>query len=184
MKDAFERRALLLHLGDVLEAIERLSAGGEGERKTLHQLIAANEALASLPLLQQVSQQMTLHEFVQRASAAFSTWPRALLEPELNREHLASMVQRNLFAGNPAGWRAYVRGFKPEVAWFGDGLPAGDTDAESRADTYDAVEEDARADEPAVVGDVERDEASTMYERESVESGGPFYPSWPWKSST
>ncbi|MGU7784257.1 hypothetical protein [Burkholderia sp. PU8-34] len=184
MKDAFERRALLLHLGDVLEAIERLAAGGEGERKTLHQLIAANEALAGLPLLQQVSQQMTLHEFVQRASAAFSTWPRALLEPELNREHLAAMVQRNLFAANTAGWRAYVRELKPEVAWFGDGLPAEGAAAETRADPCDMGAEDARVAEPTVVGDVERGEASAMNERESVEGGGPFYPSWPWKSAT
>lgn len=182
MKDAFERRALLLHLGDVLDVIERLSAGGE--YKTLHQLIAANEAFAGIPLLQQVSQQMTPHEFIQRASAAFSAWPRALLEPELNREHLAALVQRNLFPANTAGWRAYVRGLKPEVAWFGDGLPAEDIAAEAHADTYDAAAEDASPAEPTIVGDVERGEASAMNERESVENGGRIYPSWPWRTST
>jgi hypothetical protein len=123
MNDAFERRAMLLHLGDVLEAVNRLLQCGDGH-KTVRELVAANDSLASLPLLRHVSPRMTSGEFVKHATDAFVAWPRELLEPELNREGLASTVQRNLFAGNAEGWLAYVAGLRGEVPWFGVGLPS------------------------------------------------------------
>src|SRR5260370_64625 len=114
MKDAFERRALLLHLGDVLQAVSGLLKCG-ASHKTVHELAAANESLASFPLLTQISHGMTPQELVQRATDAFFAWPRELLEPELNRERLASTVRRSLFAGNADGWRAYVAALRVEA---------------------------------------------------------------------
>jgi hypothetical protein len=124
MKDAFERRALLLHLGNVLDAMDKvLSHSGEQPAMTLGELESAQRSLAKLPLLRHVSREMTAHEFVRRVSATFAVWPAALLEAELNRERLAVVVRDALFAANDDGWRAYVASLKDEVSWFGDGLP-------------------------------------------------------------
>jgi hypothetical protein len=120
MKDAFERGALLLHLGDVLEVVSRLLKCGDGH-KTVRELAAANDSLGGFPLLQ-VSPQMTAEQFVRRGTDAFFAWPRELLEPELNRKRLASTVRRSLFTDNAEGWRAYVAALRSEVPWFGVGL--------------------------------------------------------------
>jgi hypothetical protein len=162
MNDAFERRALLLHLGDVLEAVNRLLRCGDGH-KTVRELVAENDSLARLALLRHVSPRMTSGEFVQHATSAFVAWPRELLQPELNREGVASTVQRNLFAGNAEGWRAYVAGLRGEVPWFGVGLQS----------VMAGVSE-------AASGDVERNDGPAEGHRENNENRGRIYPSWPW----
>ncbi|WP_206996132.1 hypothetical protein [Trinickia mobilis] len=177
MKDGFERRALLLHLGEVIETVACLlkRQGGPG---SVHQLAEADTSLASLPLLEQVSPRMTPVEFAQRASAAFCTWPSELLEAELNREELASTVQRHLFAGNPDGWRAYVAELRAEVPWFGEGVPV----PEALTEAISAAVADTPETEAPEAGDVERARNSEASPRESVETSERIYPSWPWKS--
>jgi hypothetical protein len=180
MKDAFERRAMLLHLGEVLQAVSRLLRYGD-THKTVHELSVANDSLASLRLLTQISQHMLPKEFAQRAADAFLTWPHDLLEVDLDREALASTVQRNLFAANPAGWRAYVADMRSEVAWFGAGVsPAGSADDAGGVSTTEESEVEL-ASEVARVADVERTIGQSAGERDSVEASDRIYPSWPWK---
>ncbi|TKC79916.1 hypothetical protein FAZ69_30380 [Trinickia terrae] len=176
MKDGFERRALLLHLGEVMDTVACLLQRDAGDNSA-HRGAAGDASLASLPLLEQVSPRMTPVEFAQRASAAFCTWPSELLEAELNREELASTVLRHLFAGNPDGWRAYVAELRAEVPWFGEGVPAPETFTETvSADA--PVTPDIEAPE---TGDVESARSPAASARESVETGESLYPSWPWK---
>jgi len=160
MKDAFERRALLLHLGDVLNAMDAvLKRAGNG--RSVQQLVQTEATLAAVPLLAQIADRIEPHEFVQRASAAFARWPSALLEEELNHEQIAATVYGNLFIGNAAGWHAYVAVLKPEVPWFGDGVsPKSFTDMPTVAELEEgaapagqsAVEQHA-AGQPAAVAE-------------------------------
>jgi hypothetical protein len=179
MKDGFERRALLLHLGEVMETVACLLKREPGQR-SVHQVAKADTSLASLPLLEQVSPRMTPVEFAQRASAAFCTWPSELLEAELNRDELASTVQQHLFAGNPDGWRAYVADLRIEVPWFGEGVPM----IEVAAEPISAAVADAPESEAPKARDLERARESEASSRESVETSERIYPSWPWKPGT
>jgi hypothetical protein len=178
MKDAFERRALLLHLGDVLNVINAALAD-IGRQRTLQQVIAANGALAGQAWLASLGTDMDAQAFVKSASAAFAAWPAQLLEERVDYAQLAAAVQRNLFADNAAGWRAYVDVMKAEVAWFGDTLVPPQAHAEHEAST--AGSEDAG--DPAAPGvtDIERGEANGQPQRESVEGSDRLYPTWPWK---
>jgi len=193
VKDAYERRALLLHLGDVLQAVNRLMNCSSGEQ-TVDEALAATDSLKGLPLLTQVSSSMTTRDFVRHAVAAFRSWPKELLELELDREQLAREVQRALFVGNAPGWHAYVATLREEVVWFGTGLEAVE---QSKADLA-AASEDALAPNPltgetagarADSSDIESDDHAharksreSVESVESVESDPRFYPSWPWKS--
>jgi hypothetical protein len=179
MKDGFERRALLLHLGEVMETVACLLKREAGQRSG-HQLAETDRSLASLPLLGQVSPRMTPVEFAQRASAAFYTWPSELLEAELNREELASTVQQHLFAGNPDGWRAYVAERRVEVPWFGEGVAVLEAAAEPISRAVRGQPETG-APEPS---EFERARDSEPTARESAETSERIYPSWPWKPST
>ncbi|QCP54637.1 hypothetical protein FAZ95_37865 [Trinickia violacea] len=179
MKDGIERRALLLHLGEVMETVACLLKREAGQR-SVRRLAETDTSLASLPLLEHVSPRMTPVEFAQRASAAFCTWPSELLEAELNREELASTVQQHLFAGNPDGWRAYVAELRVEVPWFGEGVAVLEAVAEP---VWEAVEDAPEADAPES-SDIERASDSETTPRESVETSERIYPSWPWKPGT
>ena len=181
MKDAFERRALLLHLGEVLAAISSLLRNSDS-RATVRTLAAASDSLAGLRLLTQVSQHMTPREFVQRAADAFHRWPQQLLELELDYEGLASPVQRHLFADNPAGWQAYVEDMKREAAWFGAGLPLVESHEDLNEDSTVAEPPAEPASEAVSSSDVEADHGRTAAERDSVEASERIYPAWPWKS--
>jgi len=181
MKDAFERRALLLHLGEVLAAISSLLRNSDA-RGTVRNLAAANDSLAGIGLLTQVSPRMTPREFVQRAADAFHLWPQQLLELELDYEGLASSVQRNLFADNPAGWHAYVEDMKREVAWFGAGVPLVESHEDPSADSTVAEPPAEPASDAVSSTDVEADHSPTSAGRDSVEAGERIYPAWPWKS--
>jgi hypothetical protein len=122
MEDPYARRALLLHLGDVLEAIHGVLQTGTHYR-TIQQAIDHDDALVAIPLLGCVAPDMTPHQFAQRAASAFLMWPKQLLEPTLNRKALASTVQHDLFADNQFGWDAYSGTLHAEVPWFGLDLP-------------------------------------------------------------
>src|SRR5471030_1590629 len=106
MKDAYARRALLLHLGDVLEALSFLSRGGQ-RYATLGHAIAREDWLATVTWLGYLDAAMTPQQVSERATAAFFLWPKTLLDEDLNRLLLASTVQHDLFAGNANGWEGY-----------------------------------------------------------------------------
>lgn len=119
--DRWQRRALLVHLGDVLESISCVTKCGE-HYHTVGEAAAQEESLATFPLLRQVDSEMTPAEFVKAATSAFFLWPTQLLEPELNRKVIGHLVQHDLFSGNRAGWNAYVEELRHAVPWFGAGL--------------------------------------------------------------
>jgi hypothetical protein len=164
MKDAFERRALLLHLGAVLDAIDKLLAHSGNGTVAIRELMDAHRALANLPLLRHVSVEMTAHEFARRASAAFATWPAELLEAELKRERLAAVVRNGLFAAHDDGWHAYVASLKGDVSWFGDGLPP-----TSRTEAAGPAKSAHAPGKPRAT------------RQEEAPGTGGVYPSWPWK---
>lgn len=187
MKDAYERRALLLHLGDVLEGIDRLLSDG---LLSVHDLVVADKDLERFTWLSQLSPGMQTEEFVRRAARGFCSWPIELLEPELNHERLALTVQRSVFADNPEGWRAYAGTLQQQVGWFGTGVPWLESAGQAQGVNGDADPPDS-PDSGAVrerleAHDIERDTGQRMPgSRESVEGvegGSGFYPSWPWKS--
>jgi hypothetical protein len=131
MDEKYERRALLLHLGGVLQTTSLLM---EHERldETLGELLAAQPLLADVPLLEHAYERMTVREFSAAALRAFCLWPQLLLETSLDRAALATPVREHLFAGNPHGWKAYAASLQSEVGWFGklaavpDPLPDGE----------------------------------------------------------
>lgn len=119
--DRWQRKALLLHVGDVLEAVSCLTKCGENYH-TVGEAAAREESLASFTLLRQVDPEMTPAEFVKSATSAFFLWPTQLLKPELNRKAIGHLAQHDLFSGNRAGWDAYVEERRQAVPWFGAGL--------------------------------------------------------------
>jgi hypothetical protein len=121
MDERFDRRELLLHLGDVLGALGLLAKASEPDASVM-QLVQGNDSLQNIEFLRALSPNLTVAEFTQGAATAFSIWPKALLEAELNRDALASTVQHNLFNGNPDGWNLYIGYVQTKVAWFGSGL--------------------------------------------------------------
>lgn len=121
MKDAYERRALLLHLGDVLEGISCLSRSGS-QYSTLGEALAAEDSLVSFTWLGFIDANIAPRQLAGQAAAAFFLWPKSLLDEKLNRPLFASTVQHDLFAGNPSGWERYVAERKKDVAWFAEGV--------------------------------------------------------------
>jgi hypothetical protein len=122
MDDRFERRELLLHLGDMLEAMSCLAITGR-PNAPVGQLATQQESLQDFEFLQALAPKMTVAEFGARVASAFFLWPKELLETELNRNALAATVQHDLFDGNPDGWKTYVALMQKKVGWFGTGLP-------------------------------------------------------------
>ncbi|WP_321937794.1 hypothetical protein [Paraburkholderia sp. J8-2] len=118
MEDAFERRALLLHLGRTLQLLARILQT-QPAVETVGDLIARNPILENEVLLGHVSRSMSLQEFIARTQQAFCGWPQALLEEKLDHDAFATSVRNRLFAQNPRGWHAYTTTLRPEVAWFG-----------------------------------------------------------------
>lgn len=184
MTDAYERRALLLHLGAVLEAASCVMACNDGEQ-TVHQLVAEHELLEAFPLITHVSVGMRARDFAQRTMSAFCSWPQELLEAELNHDLLAGTVQRHLFVGNPTGWHAYLATLQREVPWFGRGIRVAEIIEDSAQATAELPVGDAETaplDEPSSVADIEReDDAGETGNAERRESVTGLYPAWPWK---
>jgi hypothetical protein len=130
-QDANERRALLLHFGDVVESIGCVLKCAERHR-AIGEAAANEESLAGFPLLSLVTPQLTPHDFAARAATAFFLWTKELLEPTLNRKLLAYTVQHDLFAGTQSGWDSYVALLRAQVPWFGEGLgPVAEAEAAS-----------------------------------------------------
>jgi hypothetical protein len=121
MDDRFDRRELLLHLGDMLEALSCLSRAGMTDTPVV-QLAAELHLFRDFGFLRTLAPEMTVADFNARVAGAFFLWPKELLDTELNRKALASTVQHELFDGNPDGWNAYVGHLQKKVAWFGEGL--------------------------------------------------------------
>ncbi|AXF06117.1 hypothetical protein [Paraburkholderia hospita] len=122
MDDRFDRRELLLHLGDMLEAVSCLYKTGQPDTPVT-QLATEQESLETFVFLRMVAPGMTVAEFGARVASAFFLWPKELLEADLNRTALASTVQHDLFDSDPYGWKAYAAHMQKKVSWFGTGLP-------------------------------------------------------------
>jgi hypothetical protein len=122
MDDRHDRRELLLHLGDMLEALSCLARTGWPDALVV-QLAKEQDLLQDFEFLRALARKMTVGEFSARVASAFFLWPKELLDTELNRNALASTVQHDLFDGNPDGWKAYVAHIQKKVKWFGTGLP-------------------------------------------------------------
>jgi hypothetical protein len=118
MNDAYERRALLLQLGNVLEMLEYIKEHVHGDR-TVGDLVGEFEDLADVPLLNNVAQTMTVNELEYRTLRAFCRWPQLLLETPLDQYALASPVRELLFDDNPFGWESYADWLAADVPWFG-----------------------------------------------------------------
>ncbi|OTP77395.1 hypothetical protein [Caballeronia sordidicola] len=135
--DAYERRALLLHLGDVLEALSCLSRSG-APHATLGEALVAEDSLVSFTWLGFIDSAMSPRTVSDRAASAFFLWPKSLLDENLNRPLLASTVQHDLFAGNPQGWSRYVAERRKDVAWFAEGLKAPPAEGEPEPEASEA----------------------------------------------
>jgi hypothetical protein len=120
--DRFDRRELLLHLGDVLEAISCLAKAAQ-PAAPVAELANSEDALQEFVFLKALAPTITAAQFAERAASAFFLWPKELLEEPLNHRALAAMVQHDLFEGNPDGWNAYVAELQKKVTWFGAELP-------------------------------------------------------------
>ncbi len=83
------------------------------------QLASREPSLQALPFLQQMSPSIRARDFLERAASAYASWPKALLETELDRIGLAATVQRELFADDPQGWASYTAYVRQKVSWFG-----------------------------------------------------------------
>ncbi|MDR5762496.1 hypothetical protein [Caballeronia sp. LZ035] len=134
-QDPYERRALLLHLGDVLEAVFCVSQCAD-EYASIGDALKGNDALPGFTLLGFIDPGMAPREFIRRASGAFFVWPKALLDETLNRPLLANTVKHDLFAGRTEGWNAYVEERRKDVSWFGEDLP---DEAHSAAPAHEAA---------------------------------------------
>ena len=139
MDDRFDRRELLLHLGDILDALNCLAstseAGASGAR-----LMQKEDSLQHLEFLRALAPHMTVAEFTRGVGSAFFLWPKELLEAELNRDALASTVRQHLFDGNPDGWNAYISYVQKKVKWFGASLSDSKQDAPTEP-SQDAADE-------------------------------------------
>ncbi|MBT2791082.1 hypothetical protein [Paraburkholderia strydomiana] len=162
MDDRFDRRELLLHLGDMLEALSCLARTGAPHTPVV-QLAKEEDLIRDFEFLGVLAPNMTVDEFSARVAGAFFLWPRKLLDTRLNRETLASTVQHELFHGNPDGWSVYIARIQKKVEWFGTGLP------EIRRNVSDERGHDA-------VEEVTRVEAAPSAERNAPKART----GWPW----
>ncbi len=143
MDDRFDRRELLLHLGDVLEAASDVAKLDQPDVPVSH-LAANHSALQAFQFLRHVAASVLAKDFPKRVATAYADWPRALLEAELDREALASPVRRELFADGSPGWAEYVGYMREKVDWFGADLSDAGT---ANVETTDS-ETPAAAQEP------------------------------------
>ncbi|SAK91025.1 hypothetical protein AWB77_05059 [Caballeronia fortuita] len=141
MLEPYERRALLLHLGDVLESVFCLSQCAD-EYASIGDAVNGNDALAGFTLLGFIDAKMTPRDFIRRASGAFFVWPKALLDETLNRPMIANTVKHDLFADNAKGWNGYVDERRKDVPWFGEDLPDVATSAAPAHEAQPASEPD------------------------------------------
>ena len=128
--DGIQRRALLLHLGNMLEAVSCVMKCGH-RYNTIGEAFAQEETLASFTFLRQIDAEMTPYDFAKRAASAFFLWPKELLDEDLNRKVLAHVVQHDLFANHQSGWNEYTSVLRRDVPWFGEDIgPVPEPDVE------------------------------------------------------
>jgi len=118
MNDAFERRALLLHLGRTLQLLARMLET-RPMAATVGELIALNPILEDDVLLGHVSPSLSVEGFIARALQAMCCWPRELLAEDLDHDAFTLPIRDRLFDQNSRGWRAYATGLRSEVVWYG-----------------------------------------------------------------
>jgi hypothetical protein len=168
MDDRFDRRELLLHLGDMLDALSCLARTSD-QGVLVTQLAQGNDSLQNFEFLRALSPDMTVAAFSQGVANAFCMWPRELLEAELNRDDLASTVQRHLFHGNPNGWSAYISYVQKKVTWFGTGLSTMNEDSVVEP-SHDAEDEAGSVEAPPLAEPAAALEVEVRNEKRG----------WPW----
>lgn len=144
--DRFDRRELLLHLGEVLEAMRDVAGTTQPYAPVAH-LALREPSLQALPFLRHLPPRMRAGDFLERAASAYASWPRALLGNELDRIELVSAVRRELFQDDPQGWESYAAYIRQKVSWFGRELDKA-TDAATpvrHADGENSSESDSSA---------------------------------------
>jgi hypothetical protein len=103
MQDGFERRALLLQMGEALKAAGGSLGKGAGPRVAR----AAEAILTETPAL--------------TVAKAYAAWPALLLAETLDKGALAKAVS-SAFAGNSGEWKAYLKVVQKDVPGFGEGV--------------------------------------------------------------
>ncbi|WP_345816185.1 hypothetical protein AAGS40_18275 [Paraburkholderia sp. PREW-6R] len=121
MDDRFDRRELLLHLGDMLDIASRLTKANAPDAP-VRAIANKDETLRSHAFLQTLAPTMTVAGFARAVLATFAVWPEALLAAELDSNALALPVLRNLFDHNAEGWDAYLAHVQQKVEGFGAGV--------------------------------------------------------------
>jgi hypothetical protein len=169
MDDPYERRALLLHLGDVLEAIYCLMKCADS-RASIGEALEQDDSLVSFSILGHADASMHPAEFIRRATGAFFVWPKSLLDETLNRQLLAHTVQHDLFAGNAAGWEAYVSERRKEVPWFGADLPQ-------------VPEQEADAAPEAAPSEADAPLEEAQPDPQPSDAAPSRYSTWPWRDA-
>jgi hypothetical protein len=178
MKDAFERRALLLHLGRTLQLLARILET-RSTAATVGKLIALNPLLEDEPLLEHVRPSLPVDDFIAQVLQAFCAWPQRLLDEKLDHDTFATSVRDHLFDLNLSGWHAYADEIRAEVAWFGLSETGRRRGARHRRHSRAVApaEIDAAVSGavtlPAPAQDVERDEGTANRISESVEGLAP-----------
>jgi hypothetical protein len=184
MQDGFERRALLLQMGEALKAAGGGSGKGAGVR-----VARAAEAILTDTLTLTVTK-------------AYAPWPALLLADPLDKGALAKSVS-SAFAGNPGVWKAYLKAVQKDVPGFGEGVtvePAkpeaavpvepkagkGGKKKEKKAKESSSGGRDASSETAVTSAGTAAPESpveSTSQEAESTSEGSveTGKPSWPWK---
>ena len=180
MKDAFERRALLLQLGRTLQLLARIlevrpDAPGA---TTIGELIELNPILENEVLLEHVSASLSVEDFIARTLRGFCGWPEALLDEKLDHDVLALSVREALFGQNQRGWHGYTTGLRADVSWFGLD-PTGRQGARRRKGAQATARPQRHTDasgpgaNAAPSRDIERDKDDTDRTSEGVEELSP-----------
>ncbi|AOJ03355.1 MULTISPECIES: hypothetical protein [Burkholderia] len=172
MEEAYARRALLLHLGSVLQILSRLEQQ-KPDSLSIEALLATNGMLADVPLVEYVVQDMTVREFEVRVLRSFCLWPQLLLEDPLDYGALALPVRKHLFAGNDAGWKAYASTLREAAPGFGTARSY--TAKPREAEPNFADERDTEAGDIPVEPDANDEGDGRLRERAaaSIESAAP-----------
>jgi hypothetical protein len=114
----FDRRELLLHLGDMLEALSCLTKAGRPDAPVVR-LAKEHDSLQEFGYLQALTPKMTVAEFSGRVASAFPLVAKGTARVRAQPQCVASTVQHDLFDGSPDGWKEYVVHVRKEreVVW-------------------------------------------------------------------
>ena len=90
---------------------------------SIAQLVNDEKSLQRFAFLRGLAPTMRATEFAQRATSAYSRWPKELLEQQLNHDALTSSVQHALFEENPDGWKGFCDAHPEKGDMVRTGLP-------------------------------------------------------------